>query len=121
MASKGKALGINLPDLTENQQAIEEIIARKKGASVIHENEQQSQKEAGVNAEEFRKWCLEIFLEKSIRTGETNNEKDMFSHPNINVVLEFFRNNNKTITDMRRTFEKNVIFKTILNKTVVNL
>ena len=46
MANEEKAPGINLPHLTENEQSIEEIIARKKDASVIHENEQHSEKEA---------------------------------------------------------------------------
>ena len=51
-------------------------IARKKDASVIHENEQQSQKEAQANVEETRKQCLETFGETSRRTTETNNEED---------------------------------------------
>ena len=58
-----------------NYQGIEEIIASKKDGSAIHENEQQSQKEAWENAEETRKHCLKTF-ETSRRTGETNNEQD---------------------------------------------
>ena len=59
---------------TLHKQGIEETITRKKHASVIHENEQQSQKEARANAEETRKRCLET--ETSRRTAETNNEED---------------------------------------------
>ena len=44
MTNEEKASGINPPNHTQNEQGIEEIIARKKDASVIHENEQQSQK-----------------------------------------------------------------------------
>ena len=51
-------------------------IARKKDASVIHENEQQSQKEARAHAEETRKRCLKTFSEISERTAETSNEED---------------------------------------------
>ena len=42
MANEEKASGINPPNLTQNEQGIEEIIATKKDANVIHENEQQS-------------------------------------------------------------------------------
>ena len=76
MANEKKAFGINLPNLTQHEQEMEEIIARKKDASVIYENEQQSQKEARANAEETRKRCLETFPETSRRTTETNNEED---------------------------------------------
>ena len=44
MTNEEKASGINPPNHTQNEQGIEEIIARKKDVSVIHENEQQSQK-----------------------------------------------------------------------------
>ena len=76
MTNGQKASGINPPNLTQNEQGIEKIIARKKGASIIHEIEQQSQKEARANAEETRKRCLEKFAETSRVTAETNNEKD---------------------------------------------
>ena len=39
MANEEKVSGINAPDLRENEQGIEEIIARKKDGAVIHENE----------------------------------------------------------------------------------
>ena len=76
MANERKALGINLPNFTQHEQEMVEIIARKKDASVIYENEQQSQKEARANAEETRKSCLETFPETGRRTTETNNEED---------------------------------------------
>ena len=76
MTNEEKASGINPLNLAQNKQGIEEIIARKKDASVIHENEQQSQKEAQANVEETRKQCLETFGETSRRTTETNNEED---------------------------------------------
>ena len=55
MANEKKESGINLPNLTRNEQGIEEIIASKKDASVIHEDEKQSLKEARTNAEGTRK------------------------------------------------------------------
>ena len=76
MTNEEKASGINPLSLAQNKQGIEEIIARKKDASVIHENEQQSQKEARAHAEETRKRCLKTFSEISERTAETSNEED---------------------------------------------
>ena len=52
---------------------IEEIIAKKRDVSVIHENEQQSQKAS--KCRESRKLYLETFAETSKRTAETNNEE----------------------------------------------
>ena len=75
MANEKKASGINLPNLTQNEQGIE-INARQKDASAIHEHEQQSKKEAWANnVEEARKRCLETFAETSRRTAETNNKE----------------------------------------------
>ena len=76
MANEEKASGINRPNLTQKEQGIEEIIARKKDTSVIRENKQQSQKEAQENAEETRKRCLETFAETSRRAAETNDKED---------------------------------------------
>ena len=63
---------LNLPNLAQNKQSIGKIIAKKKDASVIHKNEQQSQMEARANAEETGKRCLGTFAEKSRRTAEIN-------------------------------------------------
>ena len=39
LGNQKKASGINLPDPTENEYGMEEIIARKTDATVIHEHE----------------------------------------------------------------------------------
>ena len=72
MTNEEKASGINLPNLAQNKQSIGKIIAKKKDASVIHKNEQQSQMQARANAEETGKRCLGTFAEKSRRTAEIN-------------------------------------------------
>ena len=66
LGNEEKAPGINLPDLTENEQSTEEIIARKMDATVIHEHEPKQQKDAEANAEETKKRCLEKYLQKQI-------------------------------------------------------
>ena len=76
MANEEKASSISPRNLTQNEQGLEKIIARKKDGRVIHENKQQSQKEARANADETRKRCLGTFAETSRRAAETNDEEN---------------------------------------------
>ena len=77
MENVEKASGIYPPDLTESEQGDEiqkKLLQKKRDVSVIHENEQQSQK--ARKCRESRKLYLETFAETSKRTAETNNEED---------------------------------------------
>ena len=76
MANEEKASSISPRNLTQNEQGLEKIIARKKDGRVIHENKQQSQKEARANADETRKRCLGTFAEISRRAAEANDEEN---------------------------------------------
>ena len=110
MANEKKESGINLPNLTRNEQGIEEIIASKKDASVIHEDEQQSLKEAQTNAEGTRKCFLVTFAEKS-RTAETNNEEDATkkkrTRPSGSETINYLHK--KAVSDLELKKEKNNI------------
>ena len=55
LGNQEKAPGINLPDPTENEYSMEEIIARKMDATVTHEHEPKQQKDAEANTEETKK------------------------------------------------------------------
>ena len=79
MSNEEKASGISPPDLTGNENGLEEIIARKKETSLQQDNENESSKEAQqverLKAQETKKRCLETFVETKQHTEEETTPK----------------------------------------------
>ena len=79
ISNEEKASGISPPELTENENGLEEIICKKKEAALEQENENESSKEAQqverLKAHETRKRCLETFAETKQRAQEEDNEE----------------------------------------------